>query len=396
MTLYTILENIDSLCFFLLGMSVLYLFVFALLSHIKRKDIYPPAGKLHRFVVLYPAYKEDRVIENAVSNFLLQEYPKSCYDVIVISDQMQEATNNRLRAIPIVLKEVHFQQSSKAQAMQYAMENLDNNAYDMVVIMDADNTVEPNFLDEFNKAYHSGCLVIQAHRMAKNLDTDTAILDAVSEEINNSIFRKGHVRLGLSSALIGSGMAIDYQWLKKNIHKLRTAGEDKELEALLLKENIYIEYLEHVNVYDEKTQKDSTFYNQRRRWLSVQFHSLIRSAKDLPSAIINGKWDYVDKLLQWMMLPRIILLGVIILFSLIILPINLMWAIKWWSLALLLLVTLSISVPDYLVTEHFIKAMKKIPKLFILMVLNLFRIKGANKKFIHTEHGQSLNKEDNI
>ena len=396
MTLYTILDNIDSLCFFLLGTSVLYLFVFALLSHIKRKDIYPAAGKLHRFVILYPAYKEDRVIGNAISNFLKQDYPKSCYDVVVISDQMQDDTINRLKSMPVTLMEVHFQQSSKAKAMQYAMENLDKNTYDMVVIMDADNTVEPNFLHELNKAYHSGCLVIQAHRMAKNLNTDTAILDAVSEEINNSIFRKGHVRLGLSAALIGSGMAIDFQWFKKNIFKLQTAGEDKELEALLLKENIFIEYLEHVNVYDEKTQKDSTFYNQRRRWLSVQFHSLARSIKDLPSAIFDGKWDYADKLLQWMMLPRIILLGVIILFSLILLPINLMWAIKWWGLALLLLVTLSISVPDYLVTEHFIKAMKKVPKLFILMVFNLFRLKGANKKFIHTEHGQSFKKEDKV
>ena len=374
MTLYTILDNIDSFCFFLLGTSVLYLFVFALLSHIKRKDIYPAAGKLHRFVILYPAYKEDRVIGNAISNFLEQDYPKSCYDVVVISDQMQDDTINRLKSMSVTLMEVHFQQSSKAKAMQYAMENLDKNTYDMVVIMDADNTVEPNFLHELNKAYHSGCLVIQAHRMAKNLNTDTAILDAVSEEINNSIFRKGHVRLGLSAALIGSGMAIDFQWFKKNIFKLQTAGEDKELEALLLKENIFIEYLEHVNVYDEKTQKDSTFYNQRRRWLSVQFHSLARSIKDLPSAIFD----------------------VIILFSLILLPIDLMWAIKWWGLALLLLVTLSISVPDYLVTEHFIKAMKKVPKLFILMVFNLFRLKGANKKFIHTEHGQSFKKEDKV
>ena len=117
MTLYTILDNIDSFCFFLLGTSVLYLFVFALLSHIKRKDIYPAAGKLHRFVILYPAYKEDRVIGNAISNFLEQDYPKSCYDVVVISDQMQDDTINRLKSMPVTLMEVHFQQSSKAKAM---------------------------------------------------------------------------------------------------------------------------------------------------------------------------------------------------------------------------------------------------------------------------------------
>lgn len=389
MTLYTILDNIDSLCFFLLGTSVLYLFVFALLSHIKRKDIYPAAGKLHRFVILYPAYKEDRVIENAISNFLEQDYPKSCYDVVVISDQMQDDTINRLKSMPVTLMEVHFQQSSKAKAMQYAMENLDKNTYDMVVIMDADNTVEPNFLHELNKAYHSGCLVIQAHRMAKNLNTDTAILDAVSEEINNSIFRKGHVRLGLSAALIGSGMAIDFQWFKKNIFKLQTAGEDKELEALLLKENIFIEYLEHVNVYDEKTQKDSTFYNQRRRWLASQLFAIKNNIGKLPGALFDGKFDYANKICQWMMLPRVLLLGFIGIISIIVLLYQWTWAIKWFILELLLVITLSLAVPDYLVNEQFKKAVWKAPKLFLLMTLNLFRLKGVNKKFIHTEHGEN-------
>lgn len=389
MTLYTILDNIDSLCFFLLGTSVLYLFVFALLSHIKRKDIYPAAGKLHRFVILYPAYKEDRVIGNAISNFLEQDYPKSCYDVVVISDQMQDDTINRLKSMPVTLLEVHFQQSSKAKAMQYAMENLDKNTYDMVVIMDADNTVEPNFLHELNKAYHSGCLVIQAHRMAKNLNTDTAILDAVSEEINNSIFRKGHVRLGLSAALIGSGMAIDFQWFKKNIFKLQTAGEDKELEALLLKENIFIEYLEHVNVYDEKTQKDSTFYNQRRRWLASQLFAIKNNIGKLPGALFDGKFDYANKICQWMMLPRVLLLGFIGIISIIVLLYQWTWAIKWFILELLLVITLSLAVPDYLVNEQFKKAVWKAPKLFLLMTLNLFRLRGVNKKFIHTEHGEN-------
>lgn len=302
---------------------------------------------------------------------------------------MQDDTINRLKSMPVTLMEVHFQQSSKAKAMQYAMENLDKNTYDMVVIMDADNTVEPNFLHELNKAYHSGCLVIQAHRMAKNLNTDTAILDAVSEEINNSIFRKGHVRLGLSAALIGSGMAIDFQWFKKNIFKLQTAGEDKELEALLLKENIFIEYLEHVNVYDEKTQKDSTFYNQRRRWLASQLFAIKNNIGKLPGALFDGKFDYANKICQWMMLPRVLLLGFIGIISIIVLLYQWTWAIKWFILELLLVITLSLAVPDYLVNEQFKKAVWKAPKLFLLMTLNLFRLKGVNKKFIHTEHGEN-------
>jgi hypothetical protein len=48
---------------------------------------------------------------------------------------------------------------------------------------------------------------VQGHRTAKNTNNSWAILDAISEEINNNIFRKGHRVLGLSSAIIGSGMA---------------------------------------------------------------------------------------------------------------------------------------------------------------------------------------------
>lgn len=51
---------------------------------------------------------------------------------------------------------------------------------------------------------------VQTHRIAKNMNNDMALLDAVSEEINNTIFRLGHAKLGLSAALIGSGMAFRY------------------------------------------------------------------------------------------------------------------------------------------------------------------------------------------
>ena len=87
------------------------------------------------------------------------------------------------------------------------------------------------------------------------------------------------------------------------------------------------------------------------------------------------------------MLPRIILLGFIPIFSLCVLPIDWMWAIKWWGLELVLIISLSLAVPDYLVTDQFKKAIWKAPKLFVLMTINLFRLKGANKEFIHTEHG---------
>jgi Glycosyltransferases, probably involved in cell wall biogenesis len=331
-----VLDIIDSIFFFLMALSVGYLLIFAAASISKRNYSYPIAKKKYRFAVLFPAYKEDKVIEQAVSSFLKQDYPKENYDVVVISDKMEDITNQQLCQLPIDLLIVDFENSSKAKALNFAMDKLADREYDMVVILDADNTVQPNFLQQISNAYECGANAIQAHRMAKNLNTSTAILDAVSEEINNSIFRTGHVKLGLSSALIGSGMAFEYKWFRENIKKVSSAGEDKELEMLLLKQRIYIDYMDDLPVYDEKTQKENAFNNQRRRWLSAQFASLWQTLPDLPDAIFTKNIDYCDKIAQWIMLPRVLLIGSMGLLSILTTIVNWEWSIKWWVLLLLL------------------------------------------------------------
>ena len=133
----------------------------------------------------------------------------------VISDHMQPETNEYLRTLPITLLTPTFEKSSKAKAMQYAINEVKGD-FDNVVILDADNVVRPEFLSQLN-ILCSIYDVIQCHRCAKNANNDVAVLDGASEEINNTIFRKAHNRLGLSSALIGSGMCFNYELFKKNV-----------------------------------------------------------------------------------------------------------------------------------------------------------------------------------
>ncbi len=383
----TLLSILDWILFVLLGLSILYLFVFALASMRRRTYTFAPAPVRHRFVIFIPGYKEDRVLEEAVDAALDQDYPRESFEVVVIADHCGERLLESLRRKPVRLLDVAFEDSSKAKALNYALDSLGEEPFEVAVILDADNTVERDFLTRLNDAYHSGAQAIQAHRRAKNLNTDTAILDAASEEINNSIFRRGHVALGISSALIGSGMAFDYGWFRENARKISTAGEDKELEVLLLKQGVFIEYLDDLVVLDEKIQQGRSFYNQRRRWLSAQFYSLFSGLRDLPGALISGNVDYADKLVQWMMPPRILLMGGVPLWALVMTIFDAPASIKWWVLLMLLLFSLAFALPDYLVTKEFKRALRKAPLLFVLMALNLFRMRGAHKKFIHTDHG---------
>ena len=206
--IWTILHSIDIVLWIIIAGSVAYVVFFAVISlFYEKEDLLAEhaaalSNKQNEFLILYPAYKEDRVIINAVENFLLQDYPTTQYTVVVISDHMQPETNDYLSKLPITLLTPTFEKSSKAKAMQYAISEVQGD-FDQVVVLDADNVVRPEFLSQLNGL----CTIydaIQCHRCAKNADNDVAVLDGASEEINNTIFRKAHNRLGLSSALIGS------------------------------------------------------------------------------------------------------------------------------------------------------------------------------------------------
>lgn len=384
----SIYRIIDAILFLLFLIAVLYLLIFAIFSLKKRKNTYPPARKRYRFAVLFPCYMEDEVILNSVNSFFDQEYPRELYDVIVISDRMTEETDQALWDLSALVVKADSPQSTKTNALRRAIRYIEEEkrTYDIAVVLDADNLVDLDFLDKINDAFYSGCMVVQTHRVAKNRNTSIAVLDAVSEEINNSIFRKGHTELGFSSALIGSGMAFDYQLFKEYMQTASSIGIDKNLEKSLLKNYIFIEYLETVFTYDEKVKQKADFYNQRRRWLATQFYNLFSGLGHILIAILKGNWDYVDKLFQWMMPPRIMLFGLITLIAIGMTWINWALSVKWWGLLLLLCITFSIAVPNYLVDNKFKKAILSIPLLFILMLFNHFRMKGATKEFIHTKH----------
>lgn len=388
---------IDWILFTLLALCVGYLLLYAIASRFYRVPRFPDARTFRRFAVLFPAYKEDRVIASSVRGFLQQDYPQELFDIIVISDQMQDATNEELRSLPIRLLIADYRDSSKAKALTMAMESVSGEHYDIVAIMDADNLTSPDFLAEINRAFDNGARSVQAHRTGKNMNTDISVLDGISEEINNGIFRSGHNALGLSAALSGSGMAFEAEWFRKNVRLLETAGEDKELEVLLLRQRIHTTYLPQIPVYDEKTQKEEAIGNQRKRWIAAQFGILRHSLSGLREAVSKGNMDYCDKILQWMLPPRLIQLagvfGLTFIFTVIgvwqaVQGTGQEWtaAIKWWILSAAQIMAMLLPIPGRLLDKRLGKAILRIPLLALTTLGNLFKLKGAYKKFIHTEH----------
>lgn len=387
--IWTFIHIVDISLWIFIAFSVAYVVFFAFISLFYDKEdrvaIHATAlsNRKAKFLVLFPAYNEDRVIINAVEQFILQDYPKTHYTVAVISDHMQPSTNEQLGEMPIRLLTPTFEKSSKAKAMQYAINHIEGE-FDNVVVLDADNVVRPDFLSQLNilcTLYD----VIQCHRCAKNANNDVAVLDGASEEINNTIFRKAHNRLGLSSALIGSGMCFSYELFKKNVFLLKTAGEDREMEALLLQQGIFIKYAPDIHVFDEKVSNQDNFQRQRMRWMTAQIQSLFNQLPMIPHAIAHGNINYIDKTIQQALIPRSILMVLLTVISILMTIVVYEWCMKWWLLLGLLALTLFIAIPAPLRFKSFSKTLS-IPGLVLRMLKNVLHIERDNTDFIHTTH----------
>ena len=384
-----ILLILDWILYVLFAINILYLLVYSLASLRRRPAKMAPAEEHKRIALLIAAYREDAVIMDTVQACLVQDYPSDRYDVVVISDHMRPSTNEKLRALPIKLLQVDFEKSTNTKSLKAALEYLGKDSYDIALIIDADNIVNSSYLVELNNALADPKVqVVQTHRVAKNLNTNMAYLDAISEEINNSIFRLGHVNLGMSAALIGSGMAFKYSlFYKAMMSNTSVGGFDRVLEMKLLYHRIFFHYLPDTYVLDEKIQKTKNFYQQRRRWLSAQYYSFGEFVNHLFPAIRDRKWDFCDKLFQQASFSRVLLLGFTFIFSVCLSIWIPALAYKWWVIFGVLLLALAVAIPRRFWKWRLVKAICFVPYSFLLMFINLFRLKEANKKFIHTAHG---------
>ena len=292
------LQMTDAVLFLLLAIPVAYLFIYALASLRKYKNPYPPSPKRHRFLVLFVVLKNGKEVIESINHFLdTQTYPREKYDIAVAATQLSEEDLVTLLQMPVNIVVPDKEHCTKIYAIQQVMERYSPHEYDAITIFNSDNKVVPNALELFNNAYYSGCDAIQAHRMTENLNTNIAVLNATSEEINNHLFRKAHTALGFSSALIGSGMMFDFEMFQEIAPRLSGSDLAKATEMELLKENIYTEYMEENSLL---LQKDGRYIGVQQRTPTLvgltvsQLHTGIATISD---SILTGKVGFMRKII---------------------------------------------------------------------------------------------------
>jgi cellulose synthase/poly-beta-1,6-N-acetylglucosamine synthase-like glycosyltransferase len=390
---YTVLHILFTILFIYLSVNIAYLLILSLAGLVPGKKAPASAAEKKRIAVLITSYNEDEVIVNTVKGATQHNYPSNKFRVYVAADHLQPSTIALLKELNAEIHEVKFATGSKARSLNYLLNTIGKDKYDIALVLDGDNIMLPGFLEKVNASFQQGFASVQAHRTAKNSNTAIAILDGISEEINNHLFRRGQRAIGFSSTLIGSGMAFEFEALRNIYNKpgiLDNPACDREVDFEMMKAGTIIEYRDDAILLDEKVSTKNVFQNQRRRWLESQL-SHLRLFFSRKERVNRRSKDYWNKLFINLIPPRITFIGI---FSIVFVICIIQYfsdfnitgmRIRWWTLLFVAYaLSMLISIPRRFFTFSTLRAFAYLPAILFSYIGAFFTMKSGRKEFVHT------------
>lgn len=258
----------------ILALLAVYQFTFSLFGlYKKKKKKHYPATK--SFAVLVAAHNEEQVIGALMENLKQLDYPKDLYDVFVICDNCTDGTAQIVRDHGLnACVRTNADLRGKGYAIEWMLKYLWKlpRQYDAVVMFDADNLVDRNFLLEMNNDLCNGSRVIQGYIDTKNPE-DSWITAAygVSYWYINRLWQLSRHNLNMANFLGGTGMCFETNLLKEIGWGATSLVEDLEFTMRSVQRNVYPVFNYDAKVFDEKPLTFKASARQRLRWMQGHF-----------------------------------------------------------------------------------------------------------------------------
>ena len=136
-------------------------------------------------------------------------------------------------------------------------------------------------------------------------------------------------------------------------------------------------------MFDEKARRAEEFNRQRTSWVRSQYTTIARNIHYLPGAILSRHYDLIDKILQWMLMPRLILMILIIFMGAVLPFFYFSMALKWWFLFATVVFIFALATPYYLVDDKWDKTFYLMPIILLSSVLSRFKIGQKMKAYVN-------------
>lgn len=251
-----------------------YQFVFSLFGLVKRKkrQQFEPNKS---FAVLVAAHNEEQVVGALMENLKQLNYPKHLYDVFVICDNCTDRTAEIVRAHGMnACVRTNQNLRGKGYAIEWMLKELwaMPRQYDAVVMFDADNLADPNFLNEMNNDLCSGARVIQGYIDTKNPEDSWITASyGVSYWYINRLWQLSRSNLNMANFLGGTGMCFETNLLKEIGWGATSLVEDLEFTMRSVMRGVYPKFNYDAKVFDEKPLTFKASARQRLRWMQGHF-----------------------------------------------------------------------------------------------------------------------------
>ncbi len=291
----TVVVTFSEALIFLVLFYYYYVSVSGWWKYDEEKDFIP----VKRFALITAAHNEEAVIRYHLESLKQLNYPVELFDIYVIADNCTDNTASVARQEGANVFERFSPERGKGFALEWMFSQLftmEDQKYDAICLFDADNVVSSNFLLEMNSKLKKGFRSIQGYLDTKNPnDSWVTASYATAYWSMNRMWQLARYNKGLSNALGGTGVCLEYKLLKEFGWGATCLTEDLEFTMKLLLNGIKTSWAHEAKVYDEKPVLFSQTWRQRTRWLQghwdVAFRYMIPLIK---KGIKEKKWYPID------------------------------------------------------------------------------------------------------
>ena len=216
--------------------------------------------------ILIPAHNEAEQIKEVIEGLQTQLTEKD--QVIVIADNCHDDTAALARATGVtVLERENLQDRGKGYALDFAMQKIQDEPPEVLVILDGDCVVESDAIKLITQTAIATGRPVQATYLMKQPD-NPSLKDKISMfsiKVKNSVRLLGLKRLGWHSLLTGSGMAFPWSLISQVSLAGSKTTDDMQLTVDLALAGATPVFCEHALVMG-RLMKDQDAQSQRSRW----------------------------------------------------------------------------------------------------------------------------------
>ncbi|MCP8967995.1 glycosyltransferase family 2 protein [Ectobacillus ponti] len=333
-TIVTVVVGLFFVLTIYINLNTLYYVILGFFGFGKAKRDYEITEDKTRFLILVAAHNEEKVIASTIENLRQIDYNPELFDVYIVNDNSIDRTGAICeemgqKYVDTSKKLFEREGVGKPAGLQYALRELGFeklvDKYDCLMILDADNHVDPTILKELNSQYvaKGEPEAIQAYLDSKNSATNLSLGYAVSYYLVNRFFQLAKYRLGLINSIGGTGFIVKMSYLMKHGgFRFKSLTEDIELEMEIVKDNGRVLWNHFVRVYDEKPDNFKVSIKQRTRWSQGHWYVAFTNFKPMVKLFFKEKRKIkiLDQLLYLFGMARAVqltltLAGIVIIYG---------------------------------------------------------------------------------